>query len=285
MHATDHMHTRRELVALLKQRQLHLTKRLGQHYLVDPSMTRRVVELCALPAGATVVEIGAGLGALTDLLAARSRRVIAVEIDHGVAGLLRERMSSLTNVEIVEQDILEFPWAEHSGCAVVGAIPYHITSPILVQLAEQAPHIAGVWIGTQRELADRLAARPGTKAYGRLSVLAQYGFVVKPLLRMPRTVFFPEPDVDSMWLQLIPHAQPPVASADKALFFDVVRAAFSQRRKMLANCLLQVERVQLDRDAALRAMERAGIAPRARGEELDLKAFAALTEAVADCAL
>ena len=276
------MHTQRELVALLKRHGLHLSKRLGQHYLVDPSMTRRIVELCALPDDATIVEIGAGLGALTDLLAARSRRVIAVELDHGVAGLLRERMSSLPNVEVVEQDILDFPWAEHPGCAVVGAIPYHITSPILVQLAERVPDIAGVWIGTQRELADRLAAKPGTKAYGRLSVLAQYGFVVKPLLRMPRTVFFPEPDVDSMWLQLIPHARPPVSPEHKALFFDVVRAAFSQRRKMLANCLVHVERVQLDRDAALRAMERAGIAPRARGEELDLQTFAALTEAVAD---
>lgn len=279
------MHTKTELVSLLRERGIRLRKRLGQHYLVDPNTCRKLVGLCELSPEDTVIEIGPGLGALTDLLAARCKQVIAVEVDRGVSEVLRQRMAHLSNIEVRCQDMLEFPWADHRGCQVVGAIPYHITSPILVDLCDHAHDIAGAWLGMQQEVARRLAAQPGSKTYGRLTILMQYRFSVTMLAQIPRGAFFPQPDVDSIWLRLEPHRQPPATVQDEALFFEVVKAAFSQRRKTLANCLVSSlglrprdSLVPLcgTRSQALSALQQAGLPPGARGEELTLLQFAAL---------
>jgi 16S rRNA (adenine1518-N6/adenine1519-N6)-dimethyltransferase len=272
------MHTKRELVALLRGPGLHLSKRLGQHYLIDPNLTRRVVDACEIGADQTVVEIGAGLGALTDLLAERAGRVIALEVDRGVAALLADRLAGLSNVEVRCEDALAFDWESARGCIVVGAIPYHITSHILVTLAERSGLIASAWLGMQREVAQRLAASPGTKAYGRLSVLMQYRFEVELVLRMPRQAFFPVPSVDSMWVALRPRPSPAVVVADEARFFALVRAAFEQRRKTLLNTLTHVMDPPLTRPAAEAALAAARIDHKTRGETLTLEDFARLTD-------
>jgi 16S rRNA (adenine1518-N6/adenine1519-N6)-dimethyltransferase len=219
------------------------------------------------------------LGALTEPLAAQAKRVIAVEVDRGIAALLEERMRPFRNVEVRHGDILEFPWAEVPGAIVVGAIPYQITSPILMALSDQRGAIRRAVLVLQEEVASRLLAEAGTKAYGRLSVLAQYAWEVSSRLTVPRSAFFPQPDVDSRCLRLQPRAAPVVPVRDEARFFELVKRAFAHRRKTLANCLSgsgALSRAQVE--AALRAL---GHPASIRGEALTLEQFAALAEALA----
>ena len=273
------MLTAPQLKTLLREHQLRLTKRLGQHHLVDAAAIRRIIEACQLSPDETVVEIGAGLGALTEPLAAQAGRVIAVEIDRRIAALLNDRMRSLPNVEIRHGDILEFPWAEAAGATVVGAIPYHITSPIIVALSEQRGALRQAVLVLQDEVAARLLAAPGTKAYGRLSVLAQYAWELSSRFTVPRSAFFPQPDVDSRCIRLLPRTKPAVQVQDEALFFDLVKRAFAHRRKTLVNCLSDpggVSRAQAE--AAIRAL---GWPASIRGEALSLEQFAQLAKILA----
>ena len=269
-----------ELLEALGSRRLRLKKSLGQNYLIDPHVTRRAADACELGPDDTVIEIGAGLGALTELLAPRVKRLIAVEIDPQIAELLAQRFRDAPNVEVVCRDILDFPWARYPGSLVVGAIPYQITSPILVELCRPGRRLPAVWLGMQDEVARRLTAAPGTKAYGRLTVLVRYRFAVTRLMTLPRQAFFPAPRVDSAWIKLAARPFSSVEVADEALLFDVVKAAFSQRRKMLLNCLGELTVRRLSRQDAAQAIQRAGIAAGVRGETLSLEQFAQLTGAI-----
>ncbi len=272
------MLTASELKSLLQVHGLRLTKRLGQHHLVDARMIERIVAQCDLSGRETVIEIGAGLGALTEPLAQRAGRVIAVEVDRRIAALLTERMASCPNVTILHQDILAFPWEAHAGATVVGAIPYHITSPILVALTQARQHLARAVLILQEEVAERLVAKPGTKAYGRLSVLGQFGWELSIALRVPRSAFFPQPDVDSACLRMLARRSAPVAAHDERRFFEVVAAAFGHRRKTLANCLSEAGLAQRSTlPALLRAL---GLPDAVRGEALSIEQFAQLTSAL-----
>ena len=268
-----------DLKALLRAHGLRLSKRLGQHYLIEPSAIRRIVEACALSRQETAVEIGAGLGALTEPLAAVAGRVVAVEVDHGICPLLAERMRPWPQVTVECRDILTLEDTWLNNTVVVGAIPYHITSPIMVWLTERRRLVRRAILVIQSEVADRLTARPGTKAYGRLSVLAQYGWQVREFFTIPRSAFFPQPDVDSACVQLLPQAQPPVPVEQEALLFSVVKAAFSQRRKTLVNCLLSGE-FGLTRQALESVVEGLGHPPAIRGEAFSLAQFAELANAL-----
>ena len=265
-----------ELKALLRSRGLRLTKRLGQHHLIDARIIERIVEAARLSPGDTVVEIGAGLGALTEPLARRAGRVLAVELDRRIAEALAERMRPYRNVTVVCEDILRFGWARVRGAVAVGAIPYQITSPLLVSLGEQRHALRRAVLVLQAEVADRLLARPGTKAYGRLSLLGQYGFEIAPLVTVPRSAFFPQPGVDSRCVQLVPRDRTTVPAADEPFFFEVVKQAFSHRRKTLINCLSeQAPRAQVE--AVLKAL---GLPGTVRGEALSLSQFTALADAL-----
>ncbi len=274
------MHTKRELLELLKAGGLRLDKRLGQHYLIDPGTCRRLVEACELQPSDTVVEIGAGLGALTDLLSERAEKVIALEVDRGICRMLAIRAQAWPSVEVRGEDVLAFDWASWRGAVVVGAIPYRITSEIIATLAEHDQMIHGAWLGLQREVALRLCAKPGSKEYGRLSLLAQYHFAVQPVMRIPRAAFFPQPEVDSSWIRLTPHAAPPVAVRDRRLLFAVIKAAFGQRRKMLVNCLSHLLEPPIARPRIAAAIRAVGLPERVRGEELSLADFARLSESL-----
>ncbi|MBI2884670.1 MAG: ribosomal RNA small subunit methyltransferase A [Candidatus Omnitrophica bacterium] len=291
-------HTTSELRRFLEAHQIRLHKRLGQNYLVDPQLARRIVEACELADDDDVVEIGPGLGALTGLLAARARRVTAVELDGRIARLLAQRLALSAQVQVVHQDILEFPWSQHPGSIVVGNIPYQITSPLLAILCDPATPVRTVWLGMQREVAQRLCARPGTRTYGRITLLVASRFSAEPVLTLPKRAFFPQPRVDSVWLRLRPHAQPRLSEVERPYFFAVVRAAFSQRRKMLLNCLAERPRARhsaaasmaaasqesrglaITREQAQEALRRAGLPERVRGEELSFEAFRSLAQAV-----
>ena len=189
------------------------------------------------------------------------------------------RLGALPQAQVRCEDVLAVDWSRYAGWKVVGMIPYHITSPILVALSEMARHLSEIWLGIQREVAQRLCARPGTKAYGRLTVLAQYRWQVKEFVRISRRNFFPVPKVDSCWVRLSPRA-PLLPAEEEALFFAVVKAAFSQRRKTLHNCLRELEYPVLTRPQAAAAIERAGLAPSVRGEALSLDAFARLSKSL-----
>ncbi len=268
------------LKALLRTHDLRLTKRLGQHHLIDARMVARIVDACELASTDTVVEIGAGLGALTERLAERARRVIAVEVDARICALLRSRMAAFANVDIECADILTFPWARVGPAVVVGAIPYSITSPILVALSEQRGHIRRAILVMQHEVAGRLLAAPGTRAYGRLTLLAQYHWRMASLLRVPRSAFFPQPDVDSSCLRATPHPSPPVAVPDAQVLFEVIKAAFAQRRKSLVNGLRASLVRGADRAACERILGDLGLPASVRGETLSLGQFASLTNAL-----
>jgi 16S rRNA (adenine1518-N6/adenine1519-N6)-dimethyltransferase len=275
------MLTSAELKSVLEIHRLRLTKRLGQHHLIDARAADRIVGSCALSPSDTVVEIGAGLGALTERLAQRAGRVIAVEVDRGISILLAERMRPWRNVEVVCQDILTFSWKRVTGATVVGAIPYHITSPILVSLCEARRFIRQAVLVIQAEVAQRLSASPGTKAYGRLSVLGQFCWQVASLFSISPNAFFPAPAVGSRCIRLLPLAHPPVAVERETLFFDVVKAAFSQRRKTLTNCLLTLEAYRMTRNEAESLLRRSELPASVRGEALSLSQFANLANALA----
>ena len=272
------MHTKSELSALLRAHGLRLNKRLGQHYLIDPHMCRKLVRSCRLTKANAVVEIGSGLGALTDLLAADAKRVIAIEVDRAICEALKQRMAALPNVEVRHQDVQRFDWAAHAGHVAVGALPYCLTSPILVALCDHAGEISRAWFGVQREVAQRLAARPGTKAYGRLTVLVQYHFDVRVMMPIPRGAFFPQPEVDSSWIELRARPKGFVPVKDEAMLFELVRAAFSQRRKTLVNCLQQLKAPRLSREQAVAVLADAGLPERVRGEALSIAQFARLAD-------
>ena len=270
------MLTAAELKSVLKAQGLRLTKRLGQHHLVDECALRQIVSSCGLSPEDTVLEIGAGLGALTEELAKSAGRVMAVEVDRRFSALLAERMRHAANVEVRCADILALDAAALRDVVVVGAIPYHITSPILVWLSEHRDRMRAAVLILQQEVARRLTARPGTNAYGRLSLLGHYCWQMELLFAVPRGSFFPPPEVDSACVRLIPRPAPPVAVASEPRLFALVKAAFAQRRKTLVNCLAADRSLGITRREAEAAVEALGLPPAARGETLSLEQFAAL---------
>ncbi len=267
-----------DLATLLRAQGLRLTKRRGQHHLVDTGVIERIVRASRVSGEDTVVEVGAGLGALTEALARQAKRVIAVEVDRGVCALLQERLARLENVSVICQDILTFAWRTYPGAHVVGAIPYQITSPLLAALAGLARALGPVTFVVQDEVAKRLAAAPGGKAYGRLTLLAQSAWEVKRLFRISRRAFFPQPNIESAVVRLTPRRRPAVRPGEAAAFAAVVAAAFGQRRKTLVNSLTGSPHLGLTRSQADTAVQALGLPLAVRGETLSLEQFAALTE-------
>lgn len=271
------MLTATALKALLREHGLRLTKRLGQSYLIDERAIARIVSAAACRPDEDVLEIGAGLGALTGPLAAQARHVTAVEVDRKIAPLLAGRLRERANVDVVCGDILEQPPERFRDVVVVGAVPYHITSPIFVLLTERRHAIRRAVIVVQTEVADRLVAGPGTKAYGRLSVLARYGWDTERVCDLPSGAFFPQPEVGSTCLRLAPR-QALLGPADERAFFRLVQLAFGQRRKTLVNCLTRQEGAPegLSKPRVEDALGACGIPAGARGEALGLEAFLGL---------
>lgn len=246
-------------------------KRYGQHFLVDPAIVARIIAAIAPAPGEILVEIGPGHGALTGPLAARSARLHLIEIDRDLAAALAERCDA-DRVSVHVGDALEFDYDSlPSPFRLVGNLPYNISTPLLFRLAAYADRIRDAHFMLQREVVERLAAAPGGKDYGRLSVMIQYRCAVEPLFGVGPGAFHPRPRVDSTVVRLIPHAAPPVTVADEALLARLVAQAFSRRRKTLRNALEGL--VEAEALAAL------GIDPRRRPETLTLAEFAALADA------
>ncbi len=267
-------------------------KSLGQNFLVDRNMIKKIISVAGLTPECLVVEIGPGLGALTVQAAQKAGKVLAVELDRGLIPPLNEVLEGAGDVEIVPGDALETDFDALAGektggtfgrggqaYKVLGNLPYYITSPLLMHLLTGRFNISLMIIMIQLEVAARLTAVPGTKEYGSLSVAVQYFAESKILFRVPGSCFFPPPGVDSAVVRLSLRSGPPVAVHDEELLFKVVRAAFGQRRKTLLNALAG-SGLGGDKDFWLQVLENAGLDPRRRGETLTLAEFAALTEKI-----
>jgi 16S rRNA (adenine1518-N6/adenine1519-N6)-dimethyltransferase len=275
------MGVRREAREALAAGGLRPQKRWGQHFLCDPAVAHRIVELAGVGPGSAVLEVGPGLGALTDELAARAGSLTLVEIDTGLVERLVARHAENPRVRVVAGDVLELPLDEivsGSAVTVVGNLPYNIAIPIIFRLLELRRRMPRAVLMLQREVARRLAAPAGSGDYGVTSVLVQAWAEVRVAFGVSRRSFLPPPRVESAVLDVRWSAAPRVPIADAARFREVVRAAFGQRRKMLRNALADLADARgVDVETACR---RAGVDPAARAEALDLAAFGRLAEAL-----
>ena len=263
------------------------TRALGQHFLRDRSVVDRIVDLVAPTARDLVVEIGPGRGALTETLAARAGRLLTLEIDAELAATLHARFAASAHVEVRQADARQFDYRTLRALTpdpagrvlVVGNLPYSVGKPILAALVEATAAIDEMALMLQREVAERVAAEPGGKTYGALSVLTQVAVAARLAFSVPPGAFSPPPQVDSAVLHLVTHRAPPVPVADPARFATVVRAAFGQRRKSLANSL--AAGLSLGAERARRLCEAASIDPGRRAETLSLAEFARLAATAA----
>lgn len=259
-------------------------KRWGQHFLVSRRALARALAAADLTRDDTVLDIGAGLGTLTAALAPHAGRVIAVEVDRALLPALHSAAAPYPNVQVIAADIMTADLGSLLGDGggprkVVANLPYNLASALVVTLLERPLGLRRLVVTVQREVAERMAASPGGKDYGILSVAVQYRADISIVARVPASAFFPPPDVESAVVRLDVRPQPACAVRDEALFFRVVRAAFGQRRKTVRNALAGgMPMPAADAEAACGL---AGITPLRRGETLSLQEFAALAEAVA----
>jgi len=263
--------SRREVLDLLRPDGIRLSKALGQNFVVDPNTVRRIARLASVGAGDHVLEIGAGLGSLTLALAETGASVTAVEVDKRLAPLLGEVVSS-ADVTVVQADAMTLDWtgllADAPSWVLVANLPYNVATPLVADLLDDVPAITRMLVMVQKEAGERLAASPGSDAYGAVSVKVAQWATASVVGRVPRSVFLPEPKVDSVLVSIERRAEPAVTAVPPDVLFGVVRAGFGQRRKMLRRSLAGI--VSPD------CFEAAGVRPEARPEELDVHAWGRL---------
>lgn len=264
---------------ILKAFGLHMSKRLGQNFLIDATIVQGIVDAAEIQPGDRVLEIGPGIGTLTQGLAETGACVTAVELDKKLPAVLAETLKAYDNVTIVPGDILKVNIPEIMGegpFKVAANLPYYITTPILMTLLERHLPITNLVTMVQREVAERMVAKPGSRIYGALSVAVQYYTDPAIVLDVPPRSFIPAPEVDSVVIACKVREQPAVQVRSEKMFFRVVKAAFGQRRKTLANAL---KGGGLPEEQVRDAMEQAGIDPTRRGETLSLIEFGRLADA------
>lgn len=271
--------------ALLNQYGFNFKKSLGQNFLIDVNIINRIIDASGIDATTGVIEIGPGMGSLTEQLAKNAQHVLAFEIDQRLIPVLDDTLSPYDNVTVINEDILKANVAEAiqqhlSHCdkiMVVANLPYYITTPILLTLLEQDLNIDGYVVMMQKEVGERLNAQVGTKAYGSLSIVAQYYTETSRVLTVPKTVFMPPPNVDSIVVKLMKRDTPIVDVDDPNAFFKMTKGAFTQRRKTIYNNYQTLfENGKEQKDTILQWLEQAGIDPKRRGETLSIQEYARL---------
>jgi 16S rRNA (adenine1518-N6/adenine1519-N6)-dimethyltransferase len=255
-------------------------KRFGQHFLTSPAVLSGILRLAELSPDEVVLEIGAGTGTLTEALAGRVRRLLALELDRELIVSLQQRFAAKPQVEIIHADALTFDLEQlPRPVKVVANLPYGTAVAILTRILTLRTGLRCAVVMVQREVAERLYALPGTKAYGSLTLLAHWYATVEKGFNVPPSAFSPAPKVNSTVVKIIPRPVPPVTVADEALLFRVIRAAFAQRRKMLVNALRHEFR-PIDSAVLRQVLEQVGIAATRRGETLTITEFAHLSDAI-----
>ena len=266
-------------IAVLQKYNFTFQKKFGQNFLIDTHVLDRIISAAEITKEDCVIEIGPGIGTMTQYLAENAREVIAVEIDKALIPILQDTLSSYDNVTVINEDILKVDIQklaeEHNGgkpIKVVANLPYYITTPIIMGLFESHVPLASITIMVQKEVADRFYAQPGSKDYNALSVITQFRCSVHPVMKVPRNVFMPKPNVDSAVLQFRFIEHEPL---DEERFFAMVKACFGMRRKTILN---NFSSVCENKQHAEKMLISADIDPRVRSEQLDLKAFLRLYE-------
>ena len=267
-------HSRTHIHDLLGSGGLAPRRDLGQNFVADPNTVRRIARLAEVGEGDHVVEIGAGLGSLTLALAETGANVTAIEVDRGVVPILHEVVSHCERVTVIEADATTVDWNEllhpHTDWTLVANLPYNVATPLVCDLLDDVPAIESMLVMVQREVADRMAAGPGDKLYGAVSVKVAYWASASVVATVPASVFVPRPNVESALVRIDRRPTPPI---DPALLFPLVRQGFGQRRKML--------RKSLKGAVTTEQFDDAGVAPQARPEELGLDAWCRLAQTVA----
>lgn len=278
---------------MIKKHNIRLTRSLGQNFLTDEKVVERIVEAADIGEKDLVIEIGPGLGSMTRLLAQKAGGVIAVEIDRRLINPLQEVLAEYDNVKIINDDIMRVnlkdiisgytftskPDIIPSSAKVVANLPYYITTPVIMKILEDNLKIDMCVFMVQKEVADRMVAKPGGKDFGALSVAVQYRSRPEKIFEVPPHCFIPQPDVYSTVIRLNVYKIPPVQVKDEKIFFKVVKASFGQRRKTLTNALYNSGYFTMSKDEISEILKNIGINPNQRGETLSIMQFAELANA------
>lgn len=268
---------------LIKKYGIKLTKSLGQNFLTDDNVVRRIVDTAEITKDDLVMEIGPGIGSMTGELASRAGKVIAVEIDKYLIPALKDNLKEFSNLEIINQDIMKVNVREITDSGhnmrmkVAANLPYYITTPIIMKLLEEENDIELMVFMVQKEVAQRMVAKPGGKDYGALSVAVQYYAQPEIVFDVPPHCFVPQPEVDSTIIKLKKNTTPPVSLKDKDMFFKVVKASFGQRRKTLLNALTNSGGFNKSKEEIREILINLNINENARGETLSIEQFASLS--------
>ena len=272
-----------DIRAVLSANGFTFSKSMGQNFLTAAWVPERIADECGAGAGVCALEIGPGIGCLTEKLCERAERVIAVELDKRLIPVLAQTLAGRDNLSVINSDVmaLDLNSLDFAGLRPIVAanLPYNITSPVITKLLGSGL-FSSVTVMVQREVADRICAEPKTADYGAFTLFCRYKAECRKLFNVPSSCFEPRPKVESAVVRMDMREKPPVSIDEKALF-RVIRAAFNQRRKTLANALSS-GLSELDKEKIKAAIEKAGLSPTARGEELSLEKFAALTQSLFD---
>jgi 16S rRNA (adenine1518-N6/adenine1519-N6)-dimethyltransferase len=272
---------------ILNKYKFTFKKSLGQNFLIDSNVLENIIAHAGIDKQAGAIEIGPGIGALTEQLAIHADKVVAFEIDQRLIPVLQDTLGDYDNVQIVNEDILEADVAETIAANfpktqpvhVVANLPYYITTPILLKLLHEDLPVTSLTVMIQKEVAERMAAGPNNKSYGSLTIAVQYYTEATVVMDVPKQVFMPQPNVDSSILRLVKRDKPPVEVDNEKYFFALIKASFAQRRKTLRNNLTSYFKGTIDKDAINQTLESIGIDGTRRGESLDMQEFATLANA------
>ena len=274
-----------ETIAVLQKYNFAFQKKFGQNFLIDPRVLEKIIKAAEITEDDCVLEIGPGIGTMTQHLACAAKKVIAVEIDRALIPILQDTLSGWDNVRIINEDVMKVDLAklaeeENGGkpLKVVANLPYYITTPIIMGLFENHVPLKSITVMVQKEVADRMQVGPGTKDYGALSLAVQY--YAKPYIvaNVPPNCFMPRPKVGSAVIRLERYEEPPVEVKDEKLMFRIIRASFNQRRKTLANGLKNSAELDFTKEEIAAAIAAIGKEPGVRGETLTLEEFAGLAD-------
>lgn len=274
-------------IEILQKYNFNFQKKFGQNFLIDEHVLDKIIRAAEITKDDYVLEIGPGIGTMTQYLACAAREVTAVEIDRALIPILEDTLKEYDNVSIINEDILKVDIAalakEKNGgrpIKVVANLPYYITTPIIMGLFESHVPLENITVMVQKEVADRMQVGPGTKDYGALSLAVQYYAEPYIVANVPPNCFMPRPAVGSAVIRLTRHQKPPVEVMDEKLMFRLIRASFNQRRKTLANGLKNSGELNLSKEVITAAIEKLGKGSSVRGEALDLEEFARLTNII-----
>ena len=274
-------------IEILQKYNFVFQKKFGQNFLIDEHVLDKIIRAAEITKDDYVLEIGPGIGTMTQYLACAAREVTAVEIDRALIPILEDTLKEYDNVSIINEDILKVDIAalakEKNGgrpIKVVANLPYYITTPIIMGLFESHVPLESITVMVQKEVADRMQVGPGTKDYGALSLAVQYYAEPYIVANVPPNCFMPRPAVGSAVIRLTRHQKPPVEVMDEKLMFRLIRASFNQRRKTLANGLKNSGELNLSKEVITAAIEKLGKGSSVRGEALDLEEFARLTNII-----